>query len=202
MGFLGRLFTIDIGGEETSNKKFRLFKDNKITYIKNLSRQVETEIEELKEYIHSFNNKVSLLKKYAHTGDEKHLKELRKLIRKIEKIVYTETSMDSKEGKLALKLERSIRHQLNKEKNKDFQNDEAEIRQELVELRIDSEELLPVLESQMKFFASPLKEQKKRIKELYSDIHKEADIIGYEKKYLKELKESIDKYEVDAVVED
>jgi len=207
MGIFGRIFTIDAGARDSYNQGkikrglfSKLFHSNRIAFIKKINKELQKDIADLREYVLDFNRKIQVVNKYMKSKTEADFVNLKKEIKEIKKIVSDQFALDKKEGKIVLKAIVSIDKALNREIETDISNDENEIRRELTELKIDIMNLEPIIEDQLRFLKLKPGEQRKQIKEFMHAIHEEAQVIGYEKKFLKELKNSIEKYEIDAVI--
>jgi len=204
---LGSFFTPDIGARDEYNQNkiknglfSRLFHSSRIGFIKKLSKELEKDIADLRNHVLDFNHKIQIVNRYMKSKDDADFHALKDCVKQIKKIVSDEFNLDKKEGKSVLNAIKSIDKVLSTETDTGISNDETEIRRELNELRIDIMNLRPLLENQLRYLTLSVNEQRKKIKDFLTDIREEAKIIGYEQKFLKELKNSIEKYEVDAVV--
>jgi len=212
MGILRRIFSFNFGEiKDQPEHEFSLdslkngiynkwFKTDRIRVIQGIHKELDEDIQLLKNHIHNFNLKLELVNKLVSTGQIEHLDAIKIELERIKKLISTEYDDDKKEDKYIIKALKSIDKAILAEKDMKLSGEEEEIEDELRELKVDVENMQPCLLRQMDFFKKPANVQEEEIKNLLFDIKEEAAIIGYERKVIKDLQKKIEQFELDAVI--
>jgi hypothetical protein len=166
--------------------------------VEKAEKDLHDDIQKLLEHFTYFEIKMVAVNRFLKSEQLHDIAHITYEIERIKEISKKEYDDDKQEEKYVIKALKSI------EKSLDAKVTEGgeDIRKDLLKLSEEVHNLQPVLERQIKFMQLPVSEQAKRVKDLLFDIHEEAVIIGAEKTLLKNLKNKIEKLEVQQVIDD
>jgi hypothetical protein len=211
MGLFGRLFAFSFGEPEEEGKLAKLtqglykklfLETDRIKAIKGISKELDSEIEVLKDHVLEFNKKMDMVKDILESKSATDVIRLQDEVKKIRKLIHLEEKDDRLEDRHVIRILSVIDNLIDNETDRIVLNEEEHIRDYLNELREDVEKLEPCLVHQLQHFdLSPL-EQQKHLKDLMFSIQEEAAIIGYEESIISNLHKEIDKFEIEAIMHD